>query len=424
MFFIEQTAIVRYTQATMSKLFMLLILVASIGGTIMLFHSDTSLADKPQEVDTLLVEDTSSVVVPKAPLLDTYTVQEGDTFAAIFEKQGLGYSDMLALVSDTEDVYDFTRVRVGNDLRFLIEADQLVRLEYDIDSNDMAVVTYEAGSYEADIVAIPYDIERVVARGTIDSSLFLAGAKAGLHDKTILDVADIFAWSVDFVRNIREGDEFAVLYEKRFRNGEEALPGKVLAVEFVNAGKQHTGFAFADDDGDVSYYAADGSSLIKQFLKAPLKYSKITSGYSLGRLHPVLGINIPHKAIDYAAPVGTPVYATADGVINYAGWRTQGFGNFIRIHHNSSYSTEYSHLNGIADGITPGVAVSQGDLIGYVGSTGYSTGAHLDYAMFKNGEAINPLTVDLPSGEPVSEEKRAEFDVLTQALARELGITL
>jgi murein DD-endopeptidase MepM/ murein hydrolase activator NlpD len=233
-------------------------------------------------------------------------------------------------------------------------------------------------------------------------------AEAGETPALAIRLADIFAWDIDFIRDIRVGDTFVAVVEKRSRDGQFVGYGRIEAAQFVNQGEAYHGFLFADAQGNAQYFDEQGRSLRKAFLKAPLNFTRISSGFTLNRLHPVLGYRRPHPAIAYAAPMGTPVKTVGDGVVLQRGW-DKGGGNYIKIRHNGVYETVYMHLKGFAKGIANGARVRQGQVIGYVGSTGMSTGPHLDFRMKKNGTYINPRTIKSPPADPVARERMAEF---------------
>ncbi len=340
-----------------------------------------------------------------------HTVAEGETFATILEQYGYSYEDTLSILEIAADIHDFTSVKLGSDIIFVKRGELIHRFEYDIDSETTAVVEQDGETFGVYEQQIAYDVSVKEISATVDESLFLAAANVGLEEAAIIRMAEVLAWSIDFNTAVRPGDSFSIVYESRSRDGKPAQPGKIFAVKYVNQGVEYTGFRFPDADGKLRYYDANGNSLVRQFLKAPLRFSRITSGFTGRRFHPVLGKNTSHKAIDYAAPQGTPIVSVGDGTVTFAGWKT-GYGNFIKIKHNSTYSTHYAHLSAFGKGIKAGARVTQGQTIGFVGSTGWSTGPHLHYEIAKNGSLVNPLTLELPAGDPIVDDERAAFELV------------
>ncbi len=338
---------------------------------------------------------------------NSYTIQDGDTFTKAAEQLEIPYSEALAIVEAATDTFDFTRVRIGKTLSIVFEDGVRKRLEYEPDNERVIVVDLQ-NNYATTEKPIEYNVELTTAQVTIQESMFLSGVNAGVPETVILDMAEIFAWEIDFATQTQTGDSFQVLYEKRTRNGQESTPGKVLAATFTNRGSVSSAFRFETEE-KAGYYDAAGNSLVRPFLKAPLSYSRITSGFSYSRFHPVLGTNTMHRAIDYAAPLGTPIMAVGDGTITYLGYNG-GYGNYIDIRHNATFETQYAHLSSYAQGLRAGSRVTQGQVIGYVGSTGYSTGPHLHYQVEVNGELVNPLEVEFPSGDAIAEEYKPAFD--------------
>lgn len=350
--------------------------------------------------------------IPAEPQYDiiTHVVTEDDIFATIVEEWGIGYSEMLEMLDMTSSTYDLTRIRIGQPLRIARDdAKKIVYLEYEINSDEYVHVDFIDDGYEAEMRDIEYEVEIIKQSGTVSSSMYIDALDAGIPDAIIMQFADAFAWTIDFSVQVQKGDTFILVYEKRYRDGVEAGTGEVITGEFVNEGDVERGYLFQNEEGNPAYYSQDGEAMIKQFLKAPLNYKRITSGYTYGRFHPVLQQNYNHLAIDYAAAIGTPVMSVGDGIIRTASWNG-GFGNFIDVRHNDVYATQYAHLSAYAKGIRPGVKVKQGQVIGYVGSTGWSTGPHLHYQIKKYGSLVNPLTLELPPGDPVPEDMREDFE--------------
>ncbi len=382
-------------------LFVLICIIAIVG---IVWERQNFTAKDIQDIDTEKVD------IPHEPAITTksYPIEEGDTFAVVMERMGYGYEQMQEVLDAGEGKYDFTSIKLGNVFVVQMKDGVFDAIIYDINSEVQALITVdENGDFVVTKQDILYDVELVETSGSIESSLFAAGNKAGLQDRTILEIADIFAWEIDFATVIQEGDSFSLLYEKRTRDGHDGPDGVVYAAKFINSGKEFTAIRFEDPEGGIGYYASDGTSLQKPFLKAPLRYSRITSGFSYARFHPVINSTVPHQAIDYAATIGTPVLSTGDGVVKRASWNG-GYGNFISIRHNDVWTTQYAHLSRYA--VRAGERVEQGQVIGYVGSTGWSTGPHLHYEMVKNGTKVNPLTVEMPAGEPIKDEWRSSFE--------------
>ena len=245
--------------------------------------------------------------------------------------------------------------------------------------------------------------------GEIRSSLFAATDAANLPDAVAIQIADIFSTDIDFHRDLRRGDRFTVVYETFYDQGERLRTGRVLAAEFVNNGKVYQAVWFQHGENEGGYYTLDGKNIRKAFLRSPLEFSRITSGFTNARFHPVLQEWRAHRGIDYGAPTGTRVKATGDGIVEFAG-RQGGYGNLVVLRHQSQYTTWYGHLSGLAKGMRKGARVAQGEVIGYVGSTGLATGPHLHYEFRINNVHQNPLRVVMPSAPPITAEQRPAFD--------------
>jgi murein DD-endopeptidase MepM/ murein hydrolase activator NlpD len=275
---------------------------------------------------------------------------------------------------------------------------------------------FDARSGEIDCGRIDREVTSEVLRleGVVESSLFGAVEEAGGRPALAVGLAEIFRWDVDFLRDLRKGDSFVVIVDEQRIEGEFYRYGTIFAARFVNKDRQLNAVIFPDADGRLGYYDLDGAPLRKMFLRSPLKFSRVTSRFSSNRYHPVLKKRMPHYGVDYGAPVGTPVHTTADGVVTMAG-RNGGAGKMVRVRHPNGYETNYLHLSGYAKGIRSGVRVTQGQVVGYVGSTGLSTGPHLDYRVRHNGTWINPLTITSPPVKPLEATRLQRF--LGHALA-------
>jgi murein DD-endopeptidase MepM/ murein hydrolase activator NlpD len=268
---------------------------------------------------------------------------------------------------------------------------------------------------------LPVDVQWRQASAEIRSSLFGAADAAGLPDAVTLQLAEIFGGDIDFLRDLRQGDRFTVVYESRQVDGEVVAAGRVVAAEFVNGGKSFTAFLWRDADGRESYYALDGSPRRQAFLRSPLEFSRVTSGFSGARLHPILRVARAHLGTDYAAPAGTPVRATANGRVTFAGSQG-GYGNVVHLQHQGAFSTVYAHLSRFGAQVKSGAHVAQGDVVGYVGQTGWATGPHLHYEFRVGGVHRNPQTVALPSALPLSPDERTAFAAATAPAVEQLEL--
>jgi len=340
-----------------------------------------------------------------------YTFKQGDTFYDVLLDMDFPPKEIFHLIESSKKIYNLKKIKPG--ITMILKIDPvnhiLNRLEYGFDDLYLLVVIKTDQGYLASKEEIVFDTKFRTISGTIKSNLFDDGIKAGGHPQLILNFADIFAWDMDFISDLRENDSFKLLFEEIYRDGEFVKYGKILAAEFVNREKRFRAFYFEDDKGKSGYYNDKGKSLTREFLKSPLRYSRISSKFSKRRFHPILRIYRPHLGVDYAAPTGTPVEATCNGKIIFIG-RKGNYGKCIKIRHNHLYTSFYGHLSRFARGMKQGKQAKQGQVIGYVGSTGLSTGPHLDYRLKKRGEFINPLKFKSPRIYSVSKALRPEFE--------------
>jgi murein DD-endopeptidase MepM/ murein hydrolase activator NlpD len=341
------------------------------------------------------------------PVIVQGTVKKGDTITSLLG-EWLTPQEIDLLDRLSRETFSLRKIRQGRPYLIRTLAGEFHSFEYEIDCEERLVIRAESDGFSLAREPIVYEIRTVMVSGTIRSSLFEAAQEIGEVPVLALRLSDIFGWEVDFVYDIRGGDTFRAVVEKRYRNGEFAGYGRIPAAEFVNQGKTYQGFLFENRDGKPEYYDAKGRSLRRELLKTPIDYARISSGFSYNRFHPIKKEWCPHPAIDYAAPVGTPVRTVGDGVVLETG-RKNASGKYIRIRHNSMYQTYYLHLSRFAKGIRKGKKVRQGQVIGYVGSTGMSTGPHLDFRMKKNGKYVNPRRVIAPASPPVPKEKIEEY---------------
>ncbi len=307
--------------------------------------------------------------------------------------------------------FDLSRVKPGHEMNIWVSVSipvRLGRLEYQVDDFRRLVVTPLEGSYAAELKDLKVEISYARAHGVIKDNLYDSGITAGLTPEVIMSLADIFAWDINFFKEIRPGDSYTLVFEKYYVEGKFKGFGRIMAARFVNQGKKFTAIYFDDGKGKKGYYDETGRPVHKLFLKAPLKYTRISSRFTYHRFHPILHVWRPHLGVDYAAPMGTPIVALGDGRVIYKGW-IRGYGNSIRIRHKNNYYTYYAHLSRYARGITKGKYVHQGQVIGYVGMTGLATGPHLDFRVRHNGRFINPLRLKPVAGPPLKGEDLAFF---------------
>lgn len=367
------------------------------------------------ESSEISLEQQEQVITPSQPTEspwkkeDICEISEGDIPADIFQKYGnLDGNDTLNLLDSAKDVYDFSKLKIGQHIHFYFNEEEKVKqLEYDRNTETKIVAIRNGDNFEVKEESIPYLVTRETVEAKIDEFLYKDALDAGLSEATILDIADIFSYDIDFTTDIREGDQFKVIYEKRTLNGEKGPDGRVLAAKFINQGEEYRAYYF-EENGEGSHYDAEGHELQRQFLRAPLSYRYISSGYTGARYHPITKTVSAHYQIDYAAPSGTPVVSTARGTITGAGYEA-GWGNIVRVRHDNGYTTHYGHLSAFAKELRVGISVSQGQIVGYVGSTGWSTGPHLDYGMRLNGSPVNPMSLKLPKGNPLTGEVLEKF---------------
>ena len=351
-------------------------------------------------------------------------IESGDTLAAIFQDFGLSSTLLAELVDSGSTAKSLAMIRPGQKLSFHLDPQgELQELLHERSSIATLRISRndEGDGFEAEIHEKPVEARTQTASGVIDSSLFGDGQNAGLSDKVIMALAELFNWDIDFARELRQGDRFAVIYEADYVDGEKYRDSDILAAEFVNNGKSYRAIRFQDPDGLIEYYAPDGSAKKKAFIKTPVKFSRISSRFTNKRWHPVLKRWRSHKGVDYAAPTGTPIRAAGKGKVSFVG-RQQGYGKVIYLQHGDRYTTVYGHLSGFAKGLDKGDSVKQGDVIGYVGQTGLATGPHLHYEFRVNGKHVDPLSHDLPTAMPLPSEYMAAFKKHAEPLVEQLNL--
>ena len=350
-------------------------------------------------------------------------VKRGDSLSALFDKAKVKPAQLLELMKLGSATDELRRIHPGDTIKIMSnEAGQLIALNYQIDTVRYLQVERSGDSLSADIYKHKIEVRTAYTSGEIESSLFLASAEAGLSQNLTMELANIFGWDIDFALDIRKGDQFTVIYEQRFKNGNKIKDGNILAAEFINQGKTHRALRYTDPvNGNTGYYAPSGHSLRKAFLRSPVNFSRISSRFTTSRYHPILHKLRSHKGVDYAASRGTPIRASGDGKVIYKGVKG-GYGRTIILKHGSRYTTLYAHLNSYNKKIRSGGRVKQGQVIGYVGSSGLASGPHLHYEFRVNGVHRNPLTVKFPSTQPIPKRYRDNFELTTQGYVAQLDV--
>jgi murein DD-endopeptidase MepM/ murein hydrolase activator NlpD len=333
----------------------------------------------------------------------------------ILVRHGVSLSEIDQVIRNSKSVFDVRNIRSGNDYILYCDRDSIARARYLLYEHDAATCYIFSFTDSLNITRFTKTIRSEIryASGTIESSMWEAMMDGGLPPSLAVSLSEIFAWTVDFF-GLQKGDGFKLIYEELFIEDKSLGTGRIYGAQFSRSGSVVTAIPFVQD-GKESYFDTDGTSLKKAFLKAPLQFSRISSRFSSSRMHPILRIRRPHFGVDYAAPIGTPVHAIGDGRVVSASTEN-GAGRMVKIQHNSVYATAYLHLSRFGDGIRPGVFVKQNDIIGYVGSSGLSTGPHLDFRFYMNGSPVDPLTVDAPPVEPVSEANLERFGKSKQVI--------
>src|SRR3989344_5554932 len=403
----------------MKFLVYLVILIALVAGLFLFWP-------KSNKVDQNLTEG----IEQAAPT--TYTrsleITEGATYGFLMAQAGVPTTTRQEIFAAAQSVYDLTKIRLGRslDLVYDLTTDELEQLGYQIDTEERLYVslnsTTTASSTEpvwsASVKPIPYEIKIKTVACTIETSMYESALAQNIDERAVIGFADAFQWTIDFAWEVRQGDTYKFIYEERYLDGEYIMPGQILAGKFVNAGKDLYAFYYQETAENFGYFDEAGNSAERTFLKAPLAFKYITSGFTTGsRYIAAFNIATGHRAIDYAATFGTPVRAVGDGTVIFAGW-DGSYGYKISVRHNATYTTNYAHLSKFA--IKSGQKVSQGQTIGYVGSTGLSTGPHLHYELVKNGTKINPLTEVFPPKEGIKEENKPAYLAVTKDLKEKL----
>lgn len=389
----------------------------------------------PSEGQSVVVEIPANVPVeevaiepePVTPQLKVITenVRTGDTLSTIFERANAGVSTLYRLIADEDIKAPMEKIFPGQTFAFTFNTnDELIKVSF----NESQLVSYDIDLLKTEetfasinkVVRTP-DIHTEYTKAVIDGSLFLAGLNAGLSDNMIMQLATLYGWDIDFALDIRKGDEFSLLYEENYLDGEKLSDGPILAAKFNNNGREIVAIRYTDADGRTDYYSPDGNSMRKAFLRTPMDVFRISSSFNPNRMHPVLNRIVAHKGTDYAAPVGTPIKATGDGKILKA-YYSATYGNVVIIQHGEGIRTLYAHMSKFSKYARAGARIKQGQIVGYVGATGRVTGAHLHYEFQVHGVHKNPQTVKLPTAQPLAQQHLPAFKEYAANLAGQLDV--
>ena len=346
-------------------------------------------------------------------------IGRGDTLDKLFRQHNLNLGHLAAIAKLEQPKKLFRRLKPGDEFDILHDSGSVVSMFSVLDLTSALQIERGDDGFSATIIERPIDVRKRMAYGVIETSLFESGADAGLSDKVIMNVAGIFAWDVDFVFDIRTGDNFYVQYEEIWQNGEFVSDGEIVAAEFNNNGRTHRAIRFIDSDGISDYFTPEGDSVRKAFIRAPVDFTRVSSNFNPRRRHPILNTIRAHRGVDYAAPRGTPIKASGDGKVIFRGVKS-GYGKTVILQHGGNITTLYAHMSGFAASARIGSRMRQGQTIGYVGATGLATANHLHYEYRLNGAHRNPRTVALPKAEPIDAKYRDKFLTLVEPILEEL----
>lgn len=401
--------------------------VVAIAGSVQNSPVDSALINSEVVVEAVELNLADEGVYTFDPLVAEERIRRGDTLVGLLERMGVNTAGLATFLGQDKTARNLVNLRAGRVLTVQQTADgDLQWLRYksgiDEDSQESILIQKLNGQFVSKLESVNFEKQIVFRSGRIESSLFAAADKAGMPDSVAIQLTEIFGSDIDFHRELQKGDEFKVVYEDLTLEGRSARSGRVLAVEFVNNNKPYKAYWFAPSGNrNAGYYNEEGRSLKKSFLRSPLAFSRISSGFTPRRFHPIQQRWKAHNGVDYAAPTGTPIMATASGTVKFSGWQN-GYGNFVEIQHHSGYSTAYAHLSRFGKGVKVGQKVEQGDVIGYVGATGWATGPHLHYEFRVNRVPKNPLSITVAQAEPLDRNSFGEFKRVQLALDRRMEL--
>jgi len=352
----------------------------------------------------------------------TERVQRGDTIAELLRRLNVDDASASNYLRNNKAAGFLTQLSSGRDVQAETRADgSLLSLRYINNIGNQVIIEKKDDHFNTRTISSQIEKRIFMRTGDINSTLFAATDAAGIPDAAAVQLADIFSGDIDFHRDLRKGDRFSVIYEMNYSNGEPLSTGNILAAEFSNQGHQHRALYFETNQNHSDYFSPDGKSMRKAFLRSPIEFSRVSSGFKLSRFHPVLNTWRSHKGVDYAAAIGTKVKVTADGTIDFVG-KQGGYGNVVIVNHQGRYATVYGHLSRFAGGLHRGQRVAQGDIIAFTGQSGLATGPHLHYEFKINGQHHDPLRVALPDARPINAAQKAQFQAATSNMNSHLSI--
>jgi murein DD-endopeptidase MepM/ murein hydrolase activator NlpD len=368
-----------------------------------------------------LMEEVAALQPEPVPEFDKLVLNftSGDTMEKLFRKNNLSLGHLMSIAELDEAKTRFRRIKPGDVFEITHDNGQVISLYSELDLTSALQIDKQETGFAAQIVERPIEIRKRMAHGVINSSLFESAAAAGLSDKVIMNIAGIFAWDVDFVLDIRQGDNYYVQFEEIWQDGEYVTDGEIIAAEFNNNGRSIQAIRFIDDNERSEYFTPNGKSVRKAFIRAPVDFTRISSSFNPNRKHPILNKIRAHRGVDYAAPRGTPIKASGDGKVIFRGTKS-GYGKTVILQHGGNITTLYAHMSSYVLKVGVGSRVIQGQAIGFVGKTGLATANHLHYEYRLNGVHRNPRTVALPDAEPIDEQYRKKFMAVAEPILKEL----
>jgi len=415
-----------FSQKTLRKRIFLALATLPLLGVVAAFGIDPDTTTDNIEQETFV----EALALPEVQPTDSGSfdfwreerIGRGETLSSLLQKLGVNAEErqeFLAAARQSDSIGKL--VPGGSVLARVTSGGNLLLLRYLTSDTTLVSINRANESFEITEQTIQPEVRQIIRSGFIQNSLFGATDAADVPDKIASTMADAFSGDIDFHKDLRRGDQFSVVYEAFYFDGRLIKTGQLLAAEFINQGKSYQAIHFKDPQGREGFFNADGQSLKRAFLKSPMPFDRISSGFSASRLHPVLNTWRSHKGVDYAAPTGTPVRAVADATVSFAGWQG-GYGNLVLLEHKRPYSTAYAHLSRFGKNIKRGSKISQGQVIGYVGATGVATGPHLHYEFRVNGQQLNPLAMNLPTAYPLDSRYKALFASLAEPLTARLEL--